>query len=585
MFMFRWLLLFSAVWLVGCTGEREAGVDPDGEVASEEAPDQQLDSLIDEYLDDYFETWPDRATRAGVRGHDHRLPGMSRSDFEDRVDRYEDFLEQLAEIDPGLLESTDHRVDHDLLGRHIRLQKAEVERLHRWQREPRSYLPFGALNSLVTGEFADETRRAEWLASRLEALPRLLESGKENLDNPPELFTNDAIRSARAQQAFFETTLPEFAARVPEVEERLVEAARQAAAAVEDWIEFLEEDLLERSDGDLAVGRETYEFLLREQHGLDLDADELLALGRQYFDEISQLLDEQARSIDPDADWQELTERIRDDHPGKDDLLDAYCREIQRSRSHVIERDLVSIPDNEEVRCIDSDPSQRAFSPFGTFQTPAPFSDNKVGYLILHPIPDDIPAERQEELLRSHDFTWIQVIAPHEAYPGHHLQAILAQTNDRPLRRVFSTSVFTEGWGLYTEELMYENDYFDPRAETRLTQLRLRLWRAARVLLDAGIHTGQMDREEARQFLAEETGMEYDATAGEVGIYLYRPSYAIGYVVGFYEMMQLREEFREQAGEDFDLREFHDRVLGLGSMPFPLVRKLLEMEPRDTSSP
>ena len=191
----------------------------------------------------------------------------------------------------------------------------------------------------------------------------------------------------------------------------------------------------------------------------------------------------------------------------------------------------------------------------------------------------------EEALLRAHDFTWIDVIAPHEAYPGHHLQALKAQENPRPMRQVYSTPVFTEGWGLYTEELMHGTGFYaDPEA-TRLTQLRLRLWRAARVLLDAQLHTGEIDYDQARDFLAKNIGMEQGATAGEVGIYVSRPSYAIGYVVGYYEIMQLREDYRRAKGDAWDAREFHDRLLTLGSLPMPQVRRLLGLEAANKSSP
>jgi uncharacterized protein (DUF885 family) len=151
----------------------------------------------------------------------------------------------------------------------------------------------------------------------------------------------------------------------------------------------------------------------------------------------------------------------------------------------------------------------------------------------------------------------------------------LAQSHDRPLRKVYSTPVFTEGWGLYTEQLMHETGFFRDPEGSRLTQLRLQLWRAWRVVLDASIHSGQMTIEEARQALAEGTGMAYDATAGEVNIYVYRPSYAIGYMVGYHEMMALRAEQQAALGDEFDLKTFHDRLLRLGSIPFALVRQLL----------
>jgi uncharacterized protein (DUF885 family) len=193
-------------------------------------------------------------------------------------------------------------------------------------------------------------------------------------------------------------------------------------------------------------------------------------------------------------------------------------------------------------------------------------------------VPEGLDKDKEEALLRAHDYTWIDVIAPHEAYPGHHLQALKAQENPRPMRQVFSTPVFSEGWGLYTEELMHETGFYADPEGARLTQLRLRLWRAARVLLDVQLHTGAMSYDDARAFLRDNIGMEESATAGEVGIYVSRPSYAIGYVVGYYEIMQLREDYRRAKGDAYDAREFHDRLLTLGSLPMGQVRRLLDLE-------
>jgi len=546
-------------------------------VQADNSPEAAVDELIDRYLQAYWAQHPDRATRAGLSDWNSELPRLDAASIEAHAQELKGFLAEWEAIDPASLASVDHRVDHDLFGRHARIRLAELETLPRWRREPRMYLPFGAFNDLILDEFAPLEQRAEWLTARLRELPELLAAGRANLDQAPRRFTEDAIRSTESQLPFFRDNIPAFAEMVPGGAPELAAAAADAADAVEAFVVFLREELLPRSDGRIAVGRPVYEFYLRELHGLDLDADALIALGQRYYDEIEARLAAQAERIEPGRHWADLTEDIRANHPERDDLLDAYCRDIQRSRTHIIEQDLVTVPPNEEVRCIHSDPSQRAFSPFGTFRTPAPFSDSKIGYLILHPVPEGLSPEEETRRLRAHDFSWIEVIAPHEAYPGHHLQAILAQSNPRPLRRVYSTPVFTEGWGLYTEELMHETGFFRTPEETRLTQLRLQLWRAARVLLDARLHTGQISVEQARQFLADNIRMEYGATAGEVNIYVYRPSYAIGYVLGFYEMMALREAARAAQGEAFDLKTFHDEVLALGSMPFPLVRQLLDL--------
>jgi uncharacterized protein (DUF885 family) len=509
--------------------------------ASQPSPDERLDTLIDRYLAEYWEANPGRARGAGLDGYTGRTD-LTAAGRAEEAHRLRAVLTELDTIPLDALSTADHRVDHRLLGQHARVRLFEIEDFPRWRREPAMYLA-----------------RPQLDAESLQALPPLYAAGRANLRNPPPLFIEAALRSGRMHEGMLEEAL----------DGELHAHAAAALTALRDYLAFLEDELLPTADGPLGAGTEVYEFYLREVHGLDMTADEVHALGWTIYREVEAALAEQAARLDPGRDWLALTEDIRDQHPARDDLLDAYCRAIQRARTFIIEQELVTVPPNEEVRCRHSDPSQRSFSPFGTFRVPAPFADTKVGWLILHPIPVGLTPEREAELLRAHDYTWIEVIAPHEAYPGHHLQAILAQEHTRPLRKIYSTPVFTEGWGLYTEQLMHETGFYTRPAETRLTQLRLQLWRAARIILDSGIHTGRIDYEEARRFLADNIRMEYSATAGEVAIYTYRPSYAIGYMIGLREILDIREAY------DGDLRDFHDRMLRLGSIPFPMVRELL----------
>lgn len=540
--------------------------------------DKPLDDLVRRYLADYWERQPEQASAAGLSAYDGRLRTMSRDEITAEAEALKALLAEHAAIDPATLASLDARVDHDLLGRHARIRLAEIERFPGWQREPGDYLPLSPLTALLSESGRPLAERAADLRKRLDVLPARYAAGRANLQRPPRLFTENALRTAASQRRLLDETIPAFALTVPDQAEALQASAKRASAALGEFEAFLRDELLPRSDGSLAAGKEQYAFYLRELHGLDLTPEQLLELGRRYYARIEAELAAQARRIDPDKTWQQITENLRANHPTRDDLLDAYCRAIQRSREHVRSKGLVTVPAGEEVRCVLSDPSQRAFSPFGVFQQPAPYSGSKIGYLILHPVPEGLDKDKEEALLRAHDTTWIDVIAPHEAYPGHHLQALKAQENPRPLRQVYSTPVFNEGWGLYTEELMYETGFYANPEATRLTQLRLRLWRAARVLLDAQLHTGEIDYDQARAFLAKNIGMEQGATAGEVGIYVSRPSYAIGYVVGYYEIMQLREDYRRAKGEAYDAREFHDRLLTLGSLPMPQVRRLLGLE-------
>ncbi len=545
---------------------------------------EQLEALILDYLDYYWQIRPEAATAMGIHDFDSQLAPSSARAFQAISYQMGEFERRLEALPQASL-SPDQRVDRRLLLSDIRVRRMELDLLRQWERDPTWYLPLEGLQDLLTDPEVEAGQRTRSLIGRLRAVPRLLADGTTNLKRPPRLLTETAILSARSLQVLFQETIPQYASALPQLREETLSANQEAREALESYLAFLDEDLLARSDGDLAVGREIYEFYLRELHLLDETADSLIAKAEDYFTEAALELEEAAKTIDPNQDWKQITEEIRNHHPSRETLLGAYCGEIQRSRQHVLENNLATVPEGEEVRCRYTPAGQRAFSPFGDFRTPAPFSESKIGYLILHPIEPGLEPAREEALLRAHDYTWISVIAPHEAYPGHHLQALKAQQNPRIVRKVYSAPIFSEGWGLYCEELAHESGFFRDAQRARVTQLRLRLWRAARILLDARLHTGQITYDEARRFLVEQVRFEESSTAGEVNIYVFRPSYAISYLLGFKEIMRLREEYRQMKGDEFSLREFHDRLLGLGSMPFALVRDLLLETPEGEPLP
>ena len=166
------------------------------------------------------------------------------------------------------------------------------------------------------------------------------------------------------------------------------------------------------------------------------------------------------------------------------------------------------------------------------------------------------------------------MIAVHEAYPGHHAHGIKLKQNPNLLRRVVTEPIFAEGWGLFTEELMFEQGFLVGDS-VRLTQLRNRLWRAARVVLDSGLHTGKMSFDEAVNFLVEKVRFDAYAAELEVGMYIREPTYVLGYLIGMQEIEKLRAEYIERYGAPNPPSRFYDRLLSVGSIPPALVREAL----------
>ncbi len=158
----------------------------------------------------------------------------------------------------------------------------------------------------------------------------------------------------------------------------------------------------------------------------------------------------------------------------------------------------------------------------------------------------------------------------HEAVPGHHFQVALArERGDLPLmRRLLSFTAYGEGWGLYAEQLADEQGLYREDPIGRIGYLRWQLWRAARLVVDTGIHAKRWSREQAIAYLLETTGDSPGVVISEVDRYVVLPGQACAYELGRREIVRLRELARNALGPDYDLRGFHSAILAEGELPF-----------------
>lgn len=165
----------------------------------------------------------------------------------------------------------------------------------------------------------------------------------------------------------------------------------------------------------------------------------------------------------------------------------------------------------------------------------------------------------------------------HEAAPGHHFQIALAQElTDTPLlRRLVSFNAYSEGWALYAEEFADEAGFHDGDPVGRIGYLRWQLWRAARLVVDTGLHAQNWSRQQAIDYLSQVTGDAPGVIATEVDRYIVWPGQACGYELGRREIARLREYARNELGPDFDLRGFHDAILLNGEVPLGVLERLV----------
>ncbi len=181
-------------------------------------------------------------------------------------------------------------------------------------------------------------------------------------------------------------------------------------------------------------------------------------------------------------------------------------------------------------------------------------------------------------IVNTHDLRarprWSMVaLALHEAVPGHHLQFAIAQelAGVPPFRRHASYGAYVEGWALYAESLGYELGLYAEDPYARFGALVFDAWRSARLVIDTGIHSQGWSREQAVEFILANTGITRPDAEAEIDRYIAWPGQALCYKIGQRRINELRRAAEAAEGDEFDLRRFHDRILGQGPLPLDLL--------------
>jgi uncharacterized protein (DUF885 family) len=544
---------------------------PPAEVAKD-PDDAAIQKAGQEYLDLIVEISPEKGTELGLHKNDAELDDRTTEGHDRGVDREEVMLKALKERFKAPRAGAGAKTDLAMLigALEVDIRKKRVQRP--LQREPSLYVsPLNAIFLMTARDYAPAADRARNVVARLEKIPKIIEAAKANLLNPPRVWTEVGVDRASSAKAFLEAQRPFLTASLPGEAARIDAALKASENAYEDYKKYLQKEVLPRSNGRFSAGRELFEFLLKNDYFLEESADDLLAMGKRLFIETNAQMTEVAKRLDPKAKgWPEVVSRLKANHPTADGLLDAYRHEVQRARAFIVQKDVVELPPGDDLEVIDTPPFLRS-TVTAAYDQPPPFDSTTKGFFFVTPVDRSLSKAKQEEMLRENDHGDLVDTAVHEAYPGHHLQLSFARRHPSLVRKALDPAIFSEGWALYSEELMAELGYYTD--EERLLQLEWTLVRAARIVIDIGLHVTDMTFDQAVKMLTDEVHLERQLGLSEVKRYTLSPTQPLAYLTGRQMIFKMRERYKQREGAKFSLKKFHTDVLTRGTVPPSLMAR------------
>ena len=557
-----------------------------------------FDAVVDRYLAQV------RGIGAGVEAHD-----MSSAAFERDVEVQRQLLDELRGIDRDTL-NFDEDIDWRFLESILRGNIIWGENVQRWRQDPRGYLGISRgwsirtnrLNYLLTVDPRAPEARASDLLDGLQLMQLRLKNGERNLQEPIHRWIQFADDLIEGLVVVLENNLPAFAGRLQSasLRQELLGESGAALTALNDYREFINTDLMARPEGDFRIGADVFNDLHEARYLFPEGNIHLrrIALGQpgftrvpgyhdwgwKQFEIIKHHLEVKASRIDPERTWLQILRDEKEDHLQAEQLVYEHHEAARASRDWVINNDLATIPwDSDDSIMEAADPSLWSSQWWGFGPgVPAGQTVTRRSAWRIIPVSPDWANDVAEENLSEKDRSFMYAIAPHEVYPGHHLQRLYANENPRRLR-VYESSYSNQSWAYYVEwELTPDPKYgwfpADKQEIYALEVLRLKLWRLGRVIIDSGLHGGDMTYEEAVDLESNVIGFVPRGAQINIDGITAGGTRTAAPTVGYYQWMLLREDYFQKMRELNQrgmLKDFHDRVYRIGFLPVVLVREAL----------
>lgn len=573
--------------------------------------DAKLAALSEAFIHETLALSPSFASQAGYHKHvdpktgktielDAVLDDVSPASMAGQRQIYAHWRDRFRTETPPQSLGAEDVADWRLIDDSISLNLLEFDRIQDFKHNPTIYVELlgGALFQPLTEEYAPKDVRLGHVLSRISQIPRFLDEAKEELLDADPIYVKVAVEEDEGNVGLIQDAV---AAQIPagsSLRPEFDKVAPPALKALKSFSRWLQDDLAKRSTTRTwRLGKAFYAEKFQLVMETPVTPEQVLADAESNLNstraEMLQMALPLHKQMYPEhADHAELSgrdhenkiigevlQKISDDHPRRDQLLDTARDDLGSIRQFITEKKIVSLKARDNLKVIPTPPFMRGIYSVGGFHSAPALDPSSEAQYWVTPIDAKVPEDKAESKLREYNNWVLKWLTIHEALPGHYVQA--EHANDvqpvtrRLIRALLANGPYVEGWAEYIAQVMMQQGFAGNDPRYRLSYLKVWLRALANAILDVRMHTMNMSDADAMELMVKDAFQTQAEAEGKLQRAKLSSTQLPTYYVGVREWWRLRKQYEAAKGNDFTLTGFHDQALDHGALPIMLLQKIL----------
>ncbi len=556
--------------------------------ASEKRLDRRFDSMSMQYLTALWRVDPEGGIYVGKFDQAANLTIPDAATRAKKLAFANEWLDKFGKLDTRQL-SDRQRTDLALLVNKLEKDRWNLTTWREYEWNPALYNVAQPLDLILNTEYAAKPQRLRTILKRLANVPAFYAAAQASIANPTREHTQLAIAQAPGTIAVLADLGKAAQESILTTQEKAIFAQRiaNAGTAVLAYVDFL--DALDKNAAKprpFRAGKALYEqkFALEIQSSSTAEQTfrKALATREELLARMDTISDElwpryMAGVAKPRERFQKIgmmINKLSERHVSRENFLPEIRRQIPALHKFVTEKNLLTLDADKPLEVRETPMYQRGVAG-ASIDAPGPYRPKDKTYYNVTPL-DGLSPEQAESSLREYNEWILQILNIHEAIPGHYAQLVYANRSPSLVKSLFGNGAMVEGWAVYGERMMLENGYGDNAPEMWLMYSKWNLRSVTNTILDYSVHVLGMQQPEAIDLLvrqAFQTRQEADEKWRRVTLTSVQLT---SYYSGYEQIMELRERRKQQLGERFNLKEFHDQFLGYGNAPVKMISELMQ---------